>query len=121
MRGESENRTKQLKCGVGMDRLSDQSLRGEPVADLSARGGVEPAGAVVAWRVLLVKVAASALVSCRRIGVRLSGSGPNQNSFDQISQQEHSTGRRGWYAPNAIHQLPAPRSKLPPAAGRWDE
>ena len=36
------------------------------------------------WRLLLIKVAASVVVTCRRIVVRLSGSWPNQNYFEQV-------------------------------------
>jgi hypothetical protein len=125
MRGESENRNKELKCGVGMDRLSDHRfvanlfrmylhaaalnllvrLRRE-IADPPAESpaetltGVERKryqnarrrrdplgeGQPATWRMLLIKVAASVVVSCRRIVVRLSGSWPNQNYFEQIRQ-----------------------------------
>jgi hypothetical protein len=43
------------------------------------------------WRLLLIKVAASVMVSCRRIVVRLSGSWPNQQFFEQVRQ--HVCGR----------------------------
>jgi hypothetical protein len=128
LRGESENRNKELKCGVGMDRLSDHRfvanlfrmylhaaalnllvrLRREiadpppaptetPVAALTgsarkqyqnARRRRDPLGEghPATWRLLLVKVAASVLVSCRRIVVRLSGSWPNQHYFARVSQ-----------------------------------
>ena len=46
MRGESENRNKELKCGVGMDRLSDHRFVANLLPAVPARGGVEPAGAV---------------------------------------------------------------------------
>jgi hypothetical protein len=129
MRGESENRNKELKCGMGMDRLSDHRfmanffrlylhaaalnllvrLRREianpplapegevPVAALdgaarkqyqNARRRRDPLGKgqPATWRLLLIKVAASVVVSCRRIVVRLSGSWPNQSFFEQVSQ-----------------------------------
>jgi hypothetical protein len=35
---------------------------------------------------LLIKVAASVVVSCRRIVVRLSGSWPNQQFFERVAQ-----------------------------------
>jgi hypothetical protein len=35
---------------------------------------------------LLIKVAASVVVSCRRIVIRLSGSWPNRAYFEQISR-----------------------------------
>lgn len=128
LRGESENRNKELKCGVGMDRLSDHRflanlfrmylhaaalnllvrLRREiadpppapteaPVQTLAgnerkryqnARRRRDPLGEgqPATWRLLLIKVAASVVVSCRRIVVRLSGSWPNQNYFAQVHQ-----------------------------------
>ena len=127
MRGESENRNKELKCGVGVDRLSDHRfaanlfrmhlhaaalnllvwLRRE-IADpppavegeaatlagaarkryQNARRRRDPLGEghPATWRMLLIKVAASVVVSCRRIVVRLSGSWPNQNYFEQVRQ-----------------------------------
>lgn len=127
MRGESENRNKELKCGVGIDRLSDHRfvanlfrmylhaaalnllvrLRREIADPPAARQGEaatltgverkryqnarrrrDPLGEghPATWRLLLIKVAASVLVSCRRIVVRLSGSWPNQNYFEQVHQ-----------------------------------
>ena len=129
MRGESENRNKELKCGLGMDRLSDHRfvanyfrlylhaaamnllvrLRQEiadpppapegdvPVAALvgaarkvyqNARRVQDPLGKgqPATWRLLLIKVAATVLVSCRRIVVRLSSSWPNRDVFEHISQ-----------------------------------
>jgi hypothetical protein len=128
LRGESENRNKELKCGVGMDRLSDHRfvanlfrmylhaaalnllvrLRREiadpppapteaPVQTLAgderkryqnARRRRDPLGEghPATWRLLLIKVAASVVVRSRRIVVRLSGSWPNQNYFEQVRQ-----------------------------------
>ena len=43
-------------------------------------------GQPATWRLLLIKVAASVVVSCRRIVVRLSGSWPNQQFFEQDCQ-----------------------------------
>jgi hypothetical protein len=43
-------------------------------------------GQPVTWRLLLIRVAASVIVSCRRIVVRLSGSWPNRDYFEQTSQ-----------------------------------
>ena len=43
-------------------------------------------GQPATWRLLLIKVAASVIVSCRRIVVRLSGTWPNRNFFEHISQ-----------------------------------
>ena len=129
MRGESENRNKELKCGLGMDRLSDHRfmanlfrlylhvaamnllvrLRREianpppapegdvPVAALdgearkryqNARRVQDPLGKGQpdTWRLLLIKVAASVIVSCRRIVIRLSGSWPNRHFFEHISR-----------------------------------
>ena len=129
MRGESENRNKEFKCGLGMDRLSDHRfmanyfrlylhaaalnllvrLRRE-IADPPPAPSGEAAAAALAgaerkrypnarrrrdplgeghpatWRMLLIKVAASVVVSCRRIVVRLSGSWPNQKFFEQVRQ-----------------------------------
>ena len=128
LRGESENRNKELKCGVGMDRLSDHRfvanlfrmylhaaalnllvrLRREiadpppapteaPVETLAgdarkryqnARRRRDPLGEghPATWRLLLIKVAASVVVSCRRIVVRLSGSWPHQHYFEHVRQ-----------------------------------
>jgi hypothetical protein len=129
MRGESENRNKELKCGLGIDRLSDHRfmanlfrmylhaaalnlltrLRREianppaapdgdvPVAALdgearkqyqNARRRQDPLGEgqPATWRQLLIKVAASVIVSSRRIVVRLSGSWPNLPFFEQVRQ-----------------------------------
>lgn len=129
MRGESENRNKEFKCGLAMDRLSDHRflanffrlylhaaalnllarLRREiadpppaprvdvPVAALpeperkryqNARRRQDPLGEgqPATWRLLLIKVAASVVVSCRRIVIRLSGSWPNQAFFEQVRQ-----------------------------------
>src|SRR5262245_44307005 len=129
LRGESENRNKELKCGLAMDRLSDHRflanyfrlylhaaamnllvrLRREiadpppapagdvPVAALAgaarkdyqnARRRRDPLGEgqPVTWRLLLIKVAASVIVSCRRIVVRLSGSWPNREFFEHVSR-----------------------------------
>ena len=133
MRGESENRNKELKCGLGMDRLSDHRFmanlfrlylhvaamnllvrlrreianpppapEGVPVAALdgearkryqNARRVQDPLGKGQpdTWRLLLIKVAASVVVSCRRIVIRLSGSWPNRHFFEHISR--HVCGR----------------------------
>ena len=129
MRGESENRNKELKCGLGMDRLSDHRfmanyfrlymhatalnllirLRREIADPPPAPAGEVPVEALAGaarkqyqnarrrrdplgegqpatWRMLLIKVAASVVVSCRRIVVRLSGSWPNQQFFERVRQ-----------------------------------
>jgi hypothetical protein len=129
LRGESENRNKELKCGLGMDRLSDhrflanyfrlylhaaalnllvrlhreiaepspvpagdvpvEALAGEARKQYqNARRREDPLGKgqPATWRLLLIKVAASVVVSCRRIVVRLSGSWPNGDFFERISQ-----------------------------------
>ena len=123
MRGESENRNKELKCGLGIDRLSDHRFManlfrmylhaaaanllvrlrreiadppplppGETAAGAerkryhNARRRRDPLGEgqPATWRMLLIKAAASVLVSCRRIVVRLSGSWPNRNYFEAV-------------------------------------
>ncbi|MBM3983886.1 MAG: hypothetical protein FJ304_27180 [Planctomycetes bacterium] len=43
-------------------------------------------GQPATWRLLLIKVAASVVVSCRRIVVRLSGSWPHQQFFERVAQ-----------------------------------
>jgi hypothetical protein len=132
LRGESENRNKELKCGLGMDRLSDhrfvanyfrlylhaaalnllvrlrreiatppalegdvpvEALVCEPRKDYQnacRRGDPLGRGQPATWRLLLIKVAASVIVSCRRIVVRLSGSWPNRAFFERISQHVSS-------------------------------
>ena len=133
MRGESENRNKELKCGLGIDRLSDHRFManlfrmylhaaaanllvrlrreiadppplppGETAAGAerkryqNARRRQDPLGEgqPATWRLLLIKVAASVVVSCRRIVVRLSGSWPNQ-PFSSRSVST-SVGVRPW-------------------------
>jgi hypothetical protein len=129
MRGESENRNKEFKCGMAMDRLSDHRfvanffrlylhaaalnlltrLRREvadpppgptgevPVAALpqpqrkryqNLRRRWDPLGEgqPATWRLVLIKVAASVVVRCRRIVIRLSGSWPHQELFEQVAQ-----------------------------------
>ena len=129
MRGESENRNKEFKCGMAMDRLSDHRflanyfrlylhaaalnllarLRREiadpppaPSEDVptealpattrkqyqNARRRRDPLGEGQpgTWRLLLIKVAAAVVVSCRRIVIRLSGSWPNQQFFERVRQ-----------------------------------
>ena len=53
-------------------------------------------GQPATWRLLLIKVAASVVVSCRRIVVRLSGSWPNRDFFARISQHV-------WTRPTVAH------------------
>lgn len=134
MRGESENRNKEFKCGMAMDRLSDHRfvanffrlylhaaalnlltrLRNEIAAppptlvgDLptealagevrkqyqNARCRQDPLGEgqPATWRMLLIKVAASVIVSQRRILIRLSSSWPNRAYFEHI---QHHVCRR---------------------------
>lgn len=129
MRGESENRNKEFKCGLGMDRLSDHRfmanffrlylhaaalnllarLRREIANPPPAPEGDVPAEALAGeqrkqyqnarrkqdplgegqpatWRLLLIKVAAAVVVSCRRIVIRLSGSWPNRDYFEHVSR-----------------------------------
>jgi hypothetical protein len=127
MRGESENRNKELKCGMAMDRLSDHRflanffrlylhaaalnllarLRREvaapltsPTSEVPAAALAEPArkryqnarrrrdplgeGQPTTWRLLVIKVAASVVESCRRIVVRLSGSWPHRAWWERV-------------------------------------
>jgi hypothetical protein len=129
MRGESENRNKEFKCGLAMDRLSDHRflanffrlylhaaalnllarLRREIADPPPAPAGEVPAAALpeptrkqyqnarrrhdplgegqpATWRLLLIKVAAAVVVSCRRIVLRLSGSWPNLGFFERVRQ-----------------------------------
>jgi hypothetical protein len=67
---------------VGAARKDDQNARRvqEPL------GKGQPA----TWRLLLIKVAATVIVSCRRIVVRLSGSWPHWDFFEQIGQHVSS-------------------------------
>lgn len=126
MRGESENRNKEFKCGMAMDRLSDHRflanffrlylhaaalnllirLRRE-IADPPAHAGEVPVAALpeperkeyhnarrrrdplgegqpATWRLLVIKVAAEVVVSCRRIVIRLSGSWPHRQFFEKV-------------------------------------
>jgi hypothetical protein len=128
-RGESENRNKELKTDLHMDRLSDHRfmanqfrlylhatalnllvrLRREiadpPPAEPNAAVPTEALtgaarqryqrlrrqrdplgeGQPCTWRMLLIKVAASVVVSTRRILVRLSASWPNLDHFRKVS------------------------------------
>jgi hypothetical protein len=129
LRGESENRNKEFKCGMAMDRLSDHRfmanyfrlylhaaalnllarLRREIADPPPALGGDVPVAALpeperkqyqnarrrqdplgegqpATWRLLLIKVAATVVVSCRRIVIRLSGSWPHQQFFEHVRQ-----------------------------------
>jgi hypothetical protein len=54
----------------------------------NARRRADPLGEgqPATWRLLLIKVAASVVVSCRRIVVRLSGSWPNQQFFERVAR-----------------------------------
>ena len=133
MRGESENRNKELKRDLAMDRLSDHRftanyfrlylhaaalnlivrLRRE-IADPPPVLGPLPAEALLGperqryqrlrrqrdplgegqpwtWRTLLIKVAATVVVSTRRILVLLSGSWPHLDYYRQVSA--HVTAR----------------------------
>lgn len=128
-RGESENRNKELKTDLHVDRLSDHRflanqfrlylhaaamnllvrLRREiadpPPPNPNAEAPTEALtgaarqryqrlrrqrdplgeGQPCTWRMLLIKVAASVLVSTRRILVRLSASWPHLDHFRQVS------------------------------------
>jgi hypothetical protein len=133
LRGESENRNKELKRDLAMDRLSDHRflanyfrlylhaaafnliarLRRE-IADPPPVEGPLPAEALHGpqrqryqrlrrqqdplgegqpwtWRSLLIKVAATVVVSTRRVLVLLSGSWPHLNYYRHVS--EHVTAR----------------------------
>jgi hypothetical protein len=127
MRGESENRNKEFKCDMAMDRLSDHRfmanyfrlylhaaalnlvsrLRREvadPPASFSetvptealpqperkqyhnARRRRDPLGEgqPATWRLMIIKVAATVVVRCRRIVIRLSGSWPHQSLWERV-------------------------------------
>ena len=126
-RGESENRNKEMKCALGLDRLSDHRfmanyfrlylqgaalnllirlrweiadpppLEGElPLESLPAeerrryfnhRRQRDPLGKgqPCTWRLLLIKVAASVVVSARRVVIRLSSSWPNISFFRRVT------------------------------------
>ena len=134
MRGESENRNKELKNELRADRLSDHRflanffrlylhagalnllvlLRQQVVAslpsptelglsaDLPAEALDEPqrkrffncrrqrdplgGGLACTWRTRLIKVAAEVIVRARRVIVRLSGSWPYLEHFQQVSR-----------------------------------
>lgn len=60
----------------------------EPKRYQNARRRRDPLGAgqPATWRLRMVKVAASVVVSCRRIVIRLSGSWPNQQCFESVRQ-----------------------------------
>ena len=86
-RGESENRNKELKCGLHADRLSDHRY----MANLfrlylhSAAHNllVRLRHTVASPR--LIKVAAEIVTSSRRILVRLSSSWPYRNHYREVS------------------------------------
>jgi hypothetical protein len=134
MRGESENRNKELKGELRADRLSDHRflanffrlylhagalnllvrLRQEVAgsvpspaelglpADVPTEALGEPhrkrffnrrrerdplgGGIACTWRTLLIKVAAEVIVRARRVIVRLSGSWPHRDHFEQVSR-----------------------------------
>jgi hypothetical protein len=129
MRGESENRNKELKRDLAMDRLSDHRFKANyfrlylhaaalnllvrlrrEIADppplpegsvpVEALAGAERQryhrlrrqrdplgeGQPWTWRTLLIKVAASVLVSTRRVLVLLSGSWPHLDSYRRIGE-----------------------------------
>jgi hypothetical protein len=130
LRGESENRNKEFKCDMAMDRLSDHRflanyfrlylhaaalnllvrLRREvadspasPTNEVPAEALPEPErkryqntrrrrdplgeGQPATWRLMVIKVAASIVVSCRRIVIRLSGSWPHRALFERVQRQ----------------------------------
>jgi Transposase DDE domain group 1 len=130
-RGDSENRNKEIKCGLAMDRLSDHRfcanyfrlylhtlamnllvrLRRQiaeplPTAEAAPGAGVpaeaqtgaerqrqfrqrrqrDPLGEghPCTWRLLVIKVAAEVVVSCRRVVVRLSSSWPHLGWYQRV-------------------------------------
>jgi hypothetical protein len=130
MRGESENRNKELKCDLAMDRLSDhrfmanyfrlylhaaalnllvrlrQEIADPPPLESASPMPVETwteterkryqrlrrqhdplgEGQPWTWRTLLIKVAATVIVSTRRIVVQLSASWPHIEHFRQVTE-----------------------------------
>jgi hypothetical protein len=133
LRGESENRNKELKRDLGMDRLSDHRFKANyfrlylhaaalnlivrlrrEIADPPPVEGPVPVEALTGserqryqrlrrrrdplgegqpwtWRTLLIKVAATVVVSTRRVLVLLSGSWPHIDYYRHVS--EHVTAR----------------------------
>jgi len=128
-RGESENRNKELKCGLAADRLSDHrfcanyfrlylhsaalnllvrlrqavAVPAPPLEEARCIAESDPAarrrrhnarrrrdplgeGQPGTWRLLLIKVAAEVVVSCRRVLVRLSSTWPYQAYYQQVCQ-----------------------------------
>jgi hypothetical protein len=126
-RGESENRNKELKCGLAADRLSDhrfcanffrlylhtaalnllvrlrqvvavpapvvaEELVPAATAAASKRRGQNARrrrdplgeGQPATWRLLLIKVSAEVVVSCRRVVVWLSSSWPYLDYYRQV-------------------------------------
>src|SRR5262245_31622651 len=67
-------------AGVARKQYQNACRREDPL------GRGQPA----TWRLLLIKVAATVMVSCRRIVVRLSGTWPNRAFFEHISQHVSS-------------------------------
>jgi hypothetical protein len=130
MRGESENRNKELKCDLAMDRLSDhrflanyfrlylhaaalnllvrlrREIANPPPVETAAPLPVETwteterkryqrlrrqhdplgEGQPWTWRTLLIKVAATVIVSTRRVLVQVSASWPHFHYFRQITE-----------------------------------
>ena len=137
MRGESENRNKELKCDLAMDRLSDHRFLAnyfrlylhaaafnllvrlrreianppplETASPLPAATWTETErkryqrlrrqhdplgeGHPWTWRTLLIKVAATVIVSTRRVLVQVSASWPHFQYFRQVT--EHVMRRPG--------------------------
>jgi len=129
MRGESENRNKELKCDLAMDRLSDHRFLAnffrlylhvatlnllvrlrreianppplETASPLPAETWTETErkryqrlrrqhdplgeGQPWTWRTLLIKVAATVIVSTRRVLIQVSASWPHFHYFRQVS------------------------------------
>lgn len=138
-RGESENRNKEFKCDLAMDRTSDHRFMAnyfrlylhalalnllvrlrraiamppapQPPSEVPTAALAEPhrrrffqrrrqldplgEGQPCTWRTLLIKVAASVVVSSRRVLVRLASNWPHLDFYRQLCDYLTSAARPG--------------------------
>ena len=71
--------------------IAEEQLAATPAArrrQANARRRRDPLGEgqPATWRLMLIKVAAEVIVSCRRVVVRLSGSWPYLHYYQQVSR-----------------------------------